>query len=464
MGTKVFKRGCRFDSSSRAEIEAEMERGRRYYNDMIGALNRDIAGIEARDGVDAVEGKAKRIERLCRAWFADGDKAKSVAAKAIYRRIKTVSRNIRADKRFSALNSGCYRGTYHAVQADFDRAVSAKRVGVWPGEPYRYRRPGGPGACVGVHIQPPKPWSWVLSGVSEICSVTDDNGRIFEMTLKVSKSSTIPLTVDRGKKCQGARLDIPADALVSHVMVFRSGDYATGGKYEIHVTYKEEDASCVELSRVGVDIGWKRRTDGSMLVAVSSDGRECVIPAYAVRMASRVAEIQSDRDNLANDCKTRLLAAGRDCQAKSSAGVARWAEQYADQSEREYIANERALRCTQEHVRSRYQNIRNDTYRKFVNELRGRACIIKTRLKVVAEEKLKGEGLNFDRVVASCFELSQLFRNAGAVEVACERRGHSVVPDAVNAEEIRLAHESGKLLDRGARKTVRMYRKSKKAA
>jgi len=488
MSTKVYVFGCRISDESRTIVEREIERGRIYYNSMIEAVNADIAGPRAPECHNKrLPGKAKRIESLARLFClspihtselegkhdreAERKRAKTVAAKAIYRRIARVSRNVRAMPKFSAARSGCYTGTYHAVQAAFDQAMSSKRVGVWPGEPFRYRRQGeNSGTTIGVHIQPSTTWGAIREGRHEICSSDPglDDHRHFHLNLKVSKESgPIAISVDVGKPCRSrdGRRWIPNDAIVSHVMLCRAGDNGTRGKYELHVTARTDAMAAASLrseveERIGIDIGWASRPDGSILVTVTSDGVECAIPAYAVRMALRVIELQSERDNLANEVKSRHP----DCAAKSAIGVSRWCEQHADQSESEYLIAEHALRCTQDHVRRRYQAIRSDLYRKFARAYGHRCWILKTSLKEAAEVKLKGEAKNYDRTIASCFELAQLLRNAGAVEVRRERRGDSLGPSRENTEQIKQAGESGSLLERAARKAVRKYRKTKRAA
>lgn len=465
MSTKVYVFRCRLDDAARAIVESEIERGRRYYNDMIADLNSDIAGTKEHEGEPAIEGKARRIEHLARHICTSDDKANTVAARAIYRRIARVSLNIRALPKFSAFRSGCYTGTYHGVQAAFDQATSAKRVGVWPGEPFRYRRHGdNSGTGVGVHIQPATTWANILSGRHSICKAErHPDGRVFFLDLKVSKESgPIGIRVILPKRCHGVRREIPSEGTVSHVLIHRTGDYGTRGKYELHVTVKTPSANAppVEVTRVGVDIGWRARSDGSLLVAVTSDGQECSIPAYAVRMALRESELQSERDNLANELRARHP----ECTGSSAIGVASWVQRNCDQSEAEYLAKEHALRCTQDHVRRRYLAIRTDVYRKFAAAIGWSAAVLKTRLKEVAEEELKGQPENFDRKLAAGFQLAQLLRNAGAAEVVCERRGDSNAPERENAEQIRVAHETGKLLDRGARRSVRKYRRTKRAA
>jgi hypothetical protein len=469
MTTRVCVFGSRIDDASRSIVEREIERGRNYYNGMIAAVNDDIAGPpnpEKRG--ERLPGKAARIELLA-AWFCTSpEKAKSIAARAIYRRIARVSRNVRASPAFSAAKSGCYTGTYHAVQAAFDQAVSSKRVGVWPGEPFRFRRRNdNSGTTIGVHIQPSTTWGAIRSGRHEICNSDPllDDGRYLAFNLKVSKDSPpIAVSVALGKKCRGKRRTIPDEALVSHVVLCRRGDYGTRGKYELHVTAKTDFVAATGVSlqpatcagSVGIDIGWKLRDDGSILVAVTSGGTECVVPPYAVRMALRNTELQAERDELANEARARHL----DCPSKSSIGTARWIEQRFDQSEAEYLAKESALRCTQDHVRRRYQNIRQDIYKKFSRQHRC-VFILKTKLKETAEAREKWTrraGDEFERTVASCFELAQLLRNAGAVETKWERSADHT-PTQANAISVLDAGASGDRQERKAPRQVSKFRK-----
>lgn len=467
MPTKVYTFGCRISREARDIVEQEIELGRRYYNAMIEAVNLDIAGDrdwspekEARLGRPERKGKAKRIEALARLFCADDARAKTVSARAIYARLSRVSRNVRADKRFSAASSGCYTGTYHSVQSAFDQAMSAKRVGVWPGEPFRFRRMGdNSGAIVGVHLQPSRPWWKLLGGSSSVCTPEPHDGRRFRLVLKVSKcAEPIEVSVDLGSKCRGVRREIPSDALVSHVMLARRGDYGTRGKYVLLVTAKHETEETVvdQTQRVGVDVGFDMQPDGSLLVAVTSEGDELRIPAYAVRMAHRVHELQSERDALANAKRTECPA----CTGKSAIGVAIWCERNGP-GHAEYLEREHALRCTQDHVRRRYQAIRLDAYRKFASVYGTHAYVRKAKLKAVAEKELHGEEQNLDRVIASCFEIESLLRQRGAIDVVCERYGDANAPSVASAEKIRQAGVSGSLKIDTARKQVRKYRKKK---
>lgn len=469
MSTKVYTFGCRISRESRDIVEREIERGRRYYNAMIEAVNLDIAGDsdwspekEERLGRAERKSKARRIESLARVICADNAKAKTVTARAIYRRISRVSRNVRADKRFSAASSGCYRGTYHSVQAAFDQSMSSKRVGVWPGDPYRFRRSGdNSGAIVGVHLQPSQPWGKLLGESSSICAPEQHDGRRFRLLLKVSKEAQpIEVSVDLGSKCRGIRREVPVDALVSHVMLARRGDYGTRGKYVLLVTAKTEAVEVPEdtTQRVGVDVGFAMQDDGSLLVAVTSDGDELRIPPYAVRMAHRVHALQAERDDLANSKRAEVTG----CTGKSAIGVSVWCEKNGT-GHAEYLDREHSLRCTQDHVRRRYQAIRLDAYRKFASALGAHSYVKKVKLKAVAEKELRGEELNLDRVIASCFELESLLRQRGAVDVVCEIEGDAHGPSVLSARKIKEAGEAGSLKIGTARKQVRKYRKSKAA-
>lgn len=466
MSVKVYVFGCRISDSSRAIVEREIERGRQYYNSMIAAVNNDIAGqSNPEKRGERLPGKAKRIESLAAMICSDAKKAKDVAARAIYRRITRVCRNVRAAPGFAAAKSGCYTGTYHAVCAAFDQAMGSKRVGVWPGEPFRFRRPGeNSGTTIGVHIQPSTTWKKIRSGNHEICSSdpAQDRDRYLTMMLKVSKETgPIEVSVALGKKCHGERRTIPPDSLISHVMICRAGDHSTKGKYELHVTVKQNVMATASLEPVqrdaiGVDMGWKPRDDGSLLVAVTSHGSECVIPPYAVRMALRVTELRAERDELANEVRARH----HECQSKSAEGTARWLEQRYDQSESEYLSKELALRCTQDHVRRRYQNIRRDVYAKFARQCGG-AFLIKLNLKEASESREPGErrrGDEFERTVASCFELAQLLKNAGAVETKCDRSADRA-PTRENALGLLEAGLSGERQERKQTKHIRKFRK-----
>ena len=142
------------DDNSRVAID-EIEHGRRYYNNMIGALNvrvqEELPYIE-----EAVAGLLGESDHPGKGCNAANCKLKNCPHKAhatlIYRAIKRHAFDVR--KEFSAANSGCYTGTYHAVQASFDAAIGSKRKGTWPGEPYHFRRMrDNRGATCGVHLQ-----------------------------------------------------------------------------------------------------------------------------------------------------------------------------------------------------------------------------------------------------------------------------------------------------------------------
>ena len=91
---KVYVFKCRISGGDRATIETEIERGHKYYNSMISQVNLDIAGRQSRGDQPAVEGAAARIERIARVICPDGERAVTVAAKAIYRRIKCLGRGM----------------------------------------------------------------------------------------------------------------------------------------------------------------------------------------------------------------------------------------------------------------------------------------------------------------------------------------------------------------------------------
>lgn len=354
-------------------------------------------------------------------------------------------------------DSGLYTGTYFAVVNAFQQAVGTKRVGVWPGDPYRFRSwRSNEGAMVGVSRSKSAgaTWGGALAGASQIFSVTDDGSKYLRVQLKISRDDEpIEFTAH-------IRRTIPSDAVLTKVYLVRKGTYGRRHKWELQVTF-EADVAVVPSTgdRVGVDVGWKQREDGSLLVAVTSDGQKLIVPAYAIRMALRGPELQSERDNLANETRSRHA----ECQARSANGTAAWCEEYRPETEREYIRQDRELRCRQDHVRERYQNIRNDWYKKFAATLRGRAYILKNKLKEAAEKELPTV-VNRVRSIASCFEVAQLLRTNGAIEVVCERLSDSLEPTLENAERIRLSGESGELLERPARKPVRKFRKRLAAA
>lgn len=363
--------------------------------------------------------------------------------------------------RHKLAEGSCYTGSHFAAMNDFQRATSAKRIGVWPGDPYRFRsRNANDGAMVGVVFMKSSGMTWgkITGGSSRIFSV-ETGQRYCAVRLKVSREEE-PIEFT----CH-LRREIPPDAIVTSAYLARTGTYGRRHKWELRVTFSVDtvasDALAPASDPIGVDVGWQMQDDGGLLVAVTSDGRRLVIPPYAIRMAPRSYEIQKERDLLANAQREKI---GEECTAKSANGTAYWCEQHRPESEREYIENDRALRCRQDHTRERLQNIRADHYRKFVASLGCQVFILKSKLKVVAEEEKKGEELNKTRTWAALHELIQLLRNAGAVEVECERLGDASVPCSVNAEKIRDAGIAGSLHERAARKPVRKFRKRLDAA
>jgi hypothetical protein len=435
---RVYVFGCKISKNDQGMIAAEIERGRAYYNAMIAAYN---PHPRQRPG------------------------------------------DIR--KRFPASTTECYKGTYDLVASDFDRAVSAKRPGKWPGDPYHFRRAtDNSGASVGVRINPPCTWASLRDGKRNICQIVKVGGEYahnrFGLKIKVDKEhDPIELSVALPKPCRQVRRTIPDDALISHVRIQRAGDFATGVKYHVHVTTElPEKATCTvpDSHKAGIDFGWYEQPNGSLLVGVTSEG-ECIqIPAYAVRMWRASESIRSERDAAADAIRPSVPAIDGQSVPKSAAGLCAYIQRNQISGFAKFEIEEFDLHCREDHVRRRYQNIRDDIYRKAAARL-GPICFIeKLNLKPVIEKKEEGplpcpEGER--RFIASLFVLQQLLRNNGAVEVKlpepiiensdCERLENAEktdrIPTIENASTIRELGISGALLERAPRKAVRKYRK-----
>lgn len=478
--TRVYVFGTKLPKDARAVVEDEIERGRLYYNSMIDALNDRLAG--PRDPSNPKErltglGDAARIERIV-TWFASGrdwskDTIKSLAAKAIYSRIRKLARDIRANPKFSGEASGCYKGSYDEIGSDFDRATSSKRVGVWPGEPFRVRFPDShDGAKVGCRFSDAPTWGDIRAGKRTILSSCPDRDwgppgskhkRHFVVSLKVAKASP-PIEFDAmlPKPCRssGGHRRIPSDAIVLSAKLARRGDYGTGNKYVLLVTIKipERKLDLPESTdeRVGIDFGFASTKTAGLLVARTSSGNELVLPPYAIRFAVSESAIQAERDALAKAVRSR----NPECTAKSAAWTAKWIAKHAADSEADYLKLERDLHRRQDHVRRRYIAIRTDIYKKFARDYGHRCWILKTKLKQQSEGELKDDPKNFDRKLAAIFQLAQILRNNGAVEVVATR-DESLMPTSENCERILQAGVNGSLLVRASRKQVRKYRKRK---
>jgi hypothetical protein len=433
MQTKVYVFGCKISKSDQVLIEDEIERGRQYYNSMIESYN---PNPRQRPG------------------------------------------DIR--KRFPASDTDCYKGTYDIVASDFDRAVSAKRPGKWPGEPYHFRKKHeNAGASVGVRVSPACPWSSLRSGAKRVVEVLPSldekyGHKRFLLRIKIDKEhEPIALSVALPKPCRGVRRTVPDDAMISHIRIFRKGDFATGAQYVVHVTAQTEDApSCVipNTERIGVDFGWHEQPNGALLVAVTSQGESIQIPAYAVRMWRSSESLRAERDAAAAAIRHQVPSINGEKVPKSPGGLAAYVKRHDISGFATWELEEYDLHVREDHVRRRFQNIRNDIYKKAAPRLGPVCCMKKLDLKPVIEKDKEGplpKPTGERRFIASLFLLQQLLRNHGAIEVppVCERidsdeeSGNDRVPTTENASLIFAACASGNRFQRAARKAVRKYRK-----
>ena len=433
MSMKVYVFGCKISKSDQVLIEAEIERGRLYYNSMIESYN---PNPRQRPG------------------------------------------DVR--KRFPASGTECYKGTYDIVASDFDRAVSAKRPGKWPGDPYHFRRKHeNSGASVGVRVYPSCSWGDLKTGGKRVVAVLPSQNEQFShkrfvLRIKVDKENDpIELSVSLPKPCRGIRRTVPDEAMISHVRIFRKGDFATGAKYVVHVTAQDIDSttcSIPETERIGIDFGWHEQPNGALLVGITSQGEPIQIPAYVVRMWRSSESIRGERDAAAGAIRDRIPSINNERVPKSASGIAAYIKRHNLPGFAKWEIVEYDAHVKEDHVRRRYQNVRNDIYKKLASRIGPVCCIERLDLKPVIEKDKEGplpKPIGERRFIASLFVLQQLLRNHGAIEVppVCERSEEILgtqadrVPTTENASLIFAACAGGNRFHRATRKPVRKYRK-----
>ena len=480
---RVYDFNCWMSDEDARVAIGEIERGRRYYNNMIAELNRRVQ--EELPVIEALSAGDRFLARIVLLWpwfdpslaqqaTADGDDPKSKQAMAIYACIAHHARDVRHDMPTGP--SGCYTGTYHAVHAAFDAAIGDKRKGTWPGEPYHFRRMrDNRGATCGVHLQGGSyTWSGLLSGQTSIVQVCDLDSTYTQTSslsheanhywerrivrLKVAKLSD-PLILHVKLHRQ-----IPHHAVITHVTLARSGDYGSRIRWRLLITAKIETTT--EVTRkdtIGVDTGFRVMPNGAIQVGMTSEGDELSIPAYAVRMNQKIDMVDRQRKELALQIRDQLPPIEGQGLPVSPGGHASYIERNGLHGFGEYLEQENHLHCLQDHLAKRAQRIRTDVFRKFVHSLRDRQVFIeKLKLRALAKDE---ESDNAIRKYANLSALTTMFKNTGAKEVKqIEGRGDAHLPDVDFAEKIREAGESEKLEIRPARKAIRKYRKSKRAA
>lgn len=491
--TKVFCFKVRMPDETELSVLREIRRGREYYNKLIDDVNARRAG--ALEGAKEVFGQDFDESLL----FLPGSYTTAEGPKkmipSVYSRYVM---DVCVDN--PPGESGSYKGTYDKVCLDFQQAMSAKRVGVWPGEPYRRRLEWRhDGAIVGVRFSPTRTWAALRDGKREICSFADAGhflthskrgvpltqareGTWKVLRLKVAKDEP-PVSVyvkmrHRGR-CQPG---IPDDAVISRVFVVRSGDYAQGNRWSQHRArrYKwtlqitatvpdtqvsESAGRLIDRSDVGVDIGWQVTESGSLLVAQTSDGVPLVVPPYVVRMAYSQRQCQADRQALADAIRQKLPTPTDEGAKlpKSPEGISIYIQREGVKGEEfdAYVKSEHELHCREDHLRRRIKNIRTDHYRKFSHQLTGRKIVIaKSQLKQIAEEQNETGWLRF---IASPYSLVQLLKNKGACEVDARKSQPKESAEISHGPSVEAAKQLIGLtpIERSARKAVRKYRKYK---
>jgi hypothetical protein len=496
MKTRVYEFWCKpIDNGQQIAIE-EIERGRKYYNSMIALLNQRV-----QEQLPIIEKLSKEDRFLSKIYLLypwldlslsaqakldnndiDEKSQKTKQAPVIYALIAKTVRDVQVELPAS-LSNGCYTGTYHNVQAAFSQAIGSNRKGVWPGEPYRFRSMrDSRGATCGVHLQGGIfTWGALIADKTSICqikgldphakdqtSVSQQENHKWErriIHLKVAKSADpIQLRVKLHRT-------IPHDAVISHVMLSRVGDYGSKIQWRLLITanLKDEIPTVNDISEsVGVDAGVKCLADGSIQVAVTTDYVDTgddennpsllIIPAYAVRMHQKIDAIDRERKELALQIRDKLPSIEGQGIPKFPEGIANFIERNGLHGFGKYLEREHYLHCKQCHLSKRSQAIRKDKFRKFVASLHGRRVYIeKINLKDIAQSK---ESTNAERKFASLHLLLSLLKSAGAVEVRqIEGRSDDHSPEFTFAEAIKAAGESGKIQVKVARKAIRKFRR-----
>ena len=509
MQHKVYTLYARISPKASKICQDEIERGRQYYNAMICDLNKrvqaDVSELE-----QICKGR-RMLATLAVRWpewspslnvqqmfdtASTDDERKACLATALYFCIQRHATNVRAEH--PASSSWCYTGTYHQVQADFDRAVADKRRGTWPGTPYKTRPiRTQTGASVGAHIQGGKiTWQDIQSGVTTMFAPVPGatpSGRYQKFQLKVSKSQTIVLSLKMYSRGRNQRV-IPHDAIVTHALLQRAhtseacagwvrvgrvsdvdgtvNDHPYGhcGKWILHIVAKlNEQPRSIDATPIGVSLGWSLQDDGSLLVAVTSEGKRLCVSARAMRMARRVSEIQSEMDSLANAVRDYVPGA---TEKKSTVSLLDYIERQGliENSKTDsdiaelcnlFARKVRRLKAIAEHLRRRIANIRSDSYKKFVAELSTRTVYVqKLDIKSIAEDpNNKGETSGWLRTLACCHTLAELLQHRGAIKVNCERSGDDTAPSRQFADKILNESQGQAGQKEASRRTLRKYRR-----
>lgn len=474
---RVYDFNVRISKEAQRVAIEEIERGRQYYNAMIAELNNRVqAEIPVIESLSHGDRFLARLALLWPWWsptdkqqeLADSDRAedqKSKLAMAIYACIAHHARDVRHDMPTGP--SGCYTGTYHAVHAAFDAAIADKRKGTWPGDPYYFRRQRDKrGATCGVHLQGGSyTWGKITSGATSLIrvgettdrSTSDKPNHAWELRpiwLKVSKESEpIEIIVKLHRR-------IPDDAVITHAILARSGDYGTGLRWRLLITAKlpPTDPTSKDAEPIGVSLGCKVNGDGSILVAAASNGESMTIPAYAVRMRQKLPIVTAARENLALIERDKLEG-DKSKLPSNPARVADYIERNGLRGHSEFVTQEHYQHCLYDHLIRRSERIRKEAVRQFTSKLRGKVVYIeKQDRKTPLASGSNNDLLKFAGVGMVVASLKQ----AGAIEVPpSERLGDATAPTREKAEKILTSGIGGKAEKPAARKTIRKYRKSR---
>ena len=479
----------------------EIERGQQYYNSMIALLNQQV-----QSQLPIIEELSRRDRFLSKIYLlypwldlslaaqakidnnnVDDESRKTKQATIIYAFIAKASRDVQVA--LPASSSHCYTGTYHTVLSAFNQAAGSKRKGIWPGEPFRFRKMrDSHGAMCGVHLQG-KVFTWgsLIAGKSSIYQVGESDP-FTKNTTSVSQSENhkwerriIYLKVAKSAEPIQLRVKIhrtiPHDAAITHIMLSRVGNYGSKMRWRLLITAKlnDEVPTVQDISEaVGLDVGVKCLVNGSLQVAITSEARtnnvnldnpndpdnvhKLIIPAYAVRMYQQIDVVDRKRKELALQLRDKLPSIEDQGIPQSPGGTANFIERNGLHGFGEYLDHEHYLHCLQDHLSRRSQAIRKNAFRKFVASLHGRRVYIeKLDLKSIAEGE---ESTNSERKFAGLYLLLNLLKTSGAIEVKrIDGRGDEHSPELTFAKAIKKAGESGKVEVKAARKKIRKFRR-----
>lgn len=352
--------------ATRPEVAVSLDRLARVdarREEVAAAIGKAKSRARSRDGVPApLKAEAKDLAAQRKEAKADVRACKDAA----YDALKPVfthllgERNaaVKATYATHVQQAGLYWATYNAVVQNFDSAVrrlADRRKAGQPAE-MRFHRFTGEGTWT-VQLQresggPPRTWDTLASGESKWRGFV----RIDEETLPHPSRRTRPRTLisirigstpDRQPVWFTVPVTlhrpIPADADITQVQITR---VRVGTQYRLSVAFTARRPHVTPANRPGVvavDLGWRRRPDGGIRVAVwrgihpqptpaapvpdwaaewarsGPNGGELVIPASWLDEMTRLRDIQSLRDSKLDRIKTDLVGWFRDHPAAAAA-------------------------------------------------------------------------------------------------------------------------------------------------